>query len=435
MISPADQKSCAALTPEQNSGPQIILPVPPVTPPDNQTILHHYGRQDMRFVSASSIRLLVNAAQAFPTMLSAIDGAQREVTLETYLLRHDATGSSFQQALIRAAGRGVRVRLLYDWLGSFGLPASFLHQLVQAGVAVAAYHPLVLYRPEWAINRRDHRKMLIVDGAVSFTGGLNLADEYATTKNGGQGWRDTHLRLDGVEVAREMAGLFAYAWRRATPYEKTLTRRAMLAWGLRRRLAAWRQKAGQPDAATSPERLPVSIVGNEEFRYRRRIRRAYLKAICRAQRYVLIENGYFIPSRSIRRALIEAARRGVVVAVVVTARSDVPITTYATRWLYSALLAGGVRIFEWPVTTMHAKTAVFDDCWAIVGSYNFDHRSLRHQLESVAVVADPGLAAQLRDQTLADVSRCGEVSLDVHQCRPWWQKMLEFLAYLLRHWL
>jgi cardiolipin synthase len=277
--------------------------------------------------------------------------------------------------------------------------------------------------------------MLIVDREVSFTGGLNLADENTATPSGGQGWRDTHIRLDGPEVAREMTRLFAYAWRRATPYHKTLTRRAMLTSGLHRRLAARRQKADQPTAAPCPGNLPVSLVGNEEFRYRRRIRRAYLKAICSTQRYVLIENAYFIPSRSVRRALLQAVRRGVVVAVVLTARSDMPITAYATRWLYGALLSGGVRIFEWPVTMMHAKTAVFDDSWSIIGSYNFDHRSLLHQLESVAVVADPGLAAQLRDQTLADISRCHEVRLDAHRRRPWWKKTLEYLAYLLRHWL
>ena len=134
-------------------------------------------------------------------------------------------------------------------------------------------------------------------------------------------------------------------------------------------------------------------------------------------------------------ALVQAARRGVVVAVVVTAKSDVPITTYATRWLYGALLSGGVRIFEWPVSMMHAKTAVFDDAWSIIGSYNFDHRSLLHQLESVAIVADVDLAAQLRDQTLADISRCHEILLDAHRRRPWWKKTLEYLAYLLRHWL
>jgi cardiolipin synthase len=436
MVSPADQPSCVALKPERNAGPLIVLPSPPVGPPDHQTLLRRYSRQDMRFVPASSVRLLVNAAQAFPTMLSAIDGAQQNVALETYILRADATGSAFQQSLLRAAARGVRVRLLYDWLGSFGLPASFLDKLVRSGVAVAAYHPLVLHRPVWVLNHRDHRKMLIVDGQVSFTGGLNLADEYATTPSGGEGWRDTQVRLDGPEVARKMAGLFTYGWRRAVPYERTLTRRAMLTWGLRRRLTTWRRRqAERPDVTPGPGNLSVSVVGNEEFRFRRRIRRAYLKAICSAQRYVLIENAYFIPDRSVRRALTEAVRRGVVVAVVVPARSDVPITAYASRWVYGALLSGGVRIFEWPISMMHAKTAVFDDAWTIVGSYNFDRRSLLHQLESVVVVADPGLAAQLRDQTLADISRCNEVWLDAHKKRPWWQKTLEYLAYLLRHWL
>ena len=429
MTSPEKPSSPLNLRSELLPHAPVVLPEPPAVAADCPAILSRYGRRDMTFVSALGARLLVNGAQAFPLMLSAIDGAERDVALETYILRDDATGVSFQQALIRAARRGVRVRLLYDGLGSLTLGAKFLVELVQSAVAVAAYNPLILKHPFWALGQRDHRKMLIVDGRVSFTGGLNLADEYNAAESGKAGWRDTHVMLEGPEVAREMIALFAYGWRRAVPYEKTLTRRARLVWTVRRRLASGRRhKQQRDDAETCPGGLPVSIVGNEEFKYRRRISRAYLKAIASAERYVLIANGYFIPSRNVRRAMLKAAARGVVVAVVVTARSDVPITAYATRWLYGTLLSGGVRIFEWSASMMHAKTAVFDDCWSIVGSYNFDRRSLLHQLESVAVVADAGLAVQLRDQTLADIERCREVCMDAYQSRPWWTKALEYLA-------
>ncbi len=399
-------------------------------------IVRRYGRRDMRFVSAESVRLLVDASEAYPEMLGAIEAAVEHVELETYILRDDATGRAFQQALIRAASRGVNVHLLYDWVGSLALPGRFVHELTDAGVAVSVYHPLVWRRPVWAINKRDHRKMLVVDNTASFTGGLNIGDEYQGVSDGGQGWRDTHIRLDGPEVAAEMLALFGHAWRRATPYAKTLTRSKRLKSKIRRRMEALSRRKGR--AAAHPHRaagIPVSIVGNEGRHHRRGIHRAYLRAICGAQRYVLIENAYFIPSRPVRRALVKAARRGVFVGIVVGERSDVPITAHAMRWLYDQLLAGGVRLFEWPVSVMHAKTAVIDDAWLIVGSYNFDHRSLLHNLECVAVVSDADVAVHLRDQTLADIARCREIVLATHRKRPWLSKAMQYVAYLLRHWL
>lgn len=417
-------------------GGPMTLPATPETPLDREAILRRYGRRGMRFVPAAGARWLVNGGEAYAAMLDAIDGARDHVALETYILRGDATGRRFQQALIRAAGRGVRVRLLYDWWGSLALSGHFVREMTEAGVAVGVYHPLVLLRPVWALNKRDHRKMLVVDDRLSFMGGLNIADEYAPADDGGGGWRDTHIRLDGPEVARATTALFDYGWHRAAPYDRTHTRRAMLRWGLRRRLAPRPAEPARDVAAAWPGvDLPVSILGNEILRHRRRIRRAYLAAIRSARRYVLIENAYFIPSLGIRRALVRAAQRGVAVGVVVAERNDVPITAYASRWLYEELLAGGVRLFEWPTGMMHAKTAVIDDAWSIVGSYNLDHRSLLHQLESVAVVADADLARRLRDQTLADIAACREVSLQAHRRRPAWQKAAEYGAYLVRHWL
>ena len=308
-MKPSERKdSTASVQPTADTFPanelreSIVLPPPPVEAVSPRRIRRRYGRPDMEFVQARAARLLVNAAETFPAMLAAIDAAVDRVDLETYTLRDDSTGRTFQQAMIRAALRGVRVRLLYDWIGSFALARPFVGELLEAGVKVAVYHPLLVRRPVWALNRRDHRKISI-------------------------------------------------------------------------------------------------------------------------------------PSKPVRRALIKAARRGVFVGVVVTTHSDVPITACATRWLYDELLAGGVRLFEWPDSVMHAKTAVVDDAWSIIGSYNFDHRSLFHQLECVAVIADTAFAVEVREQILADLARCREVSLQTHRRRPWWRKAVEFAAFLLRHWL
>jgi cardiolipin synthase len=181
--------------------------------------------------------------------------------------------------------------------------------------------------------------------------------------------------------------------------------------------------------------VAVEVVSNQEFRHRRRIRRAYLHAIRNAQRYILIENAYFIPDRGIRRALLKAVQRGVKVAVAVARHNDVAVAAMASRALYGELLAGGVRLFEWPETMLHAKTAVIDDAWSVVGSYNLDHRSLFHNLEVVIVLADADFAARLREQNLADLKQCRELTLDEHGARPWWQTLLDSAAYQMRYWL
>jgi len=420
------------------------VPRPPVLPempaPAPVECLTRYAWAPQHFQCAEGVKLLVDGREAYPEMLAAIDGAQTTADLETYTLQADRIGRTFQRALKRAVERGVQVRLLYDSLGSLGLPGSYIQELVAAGVSVAVYHPLVLLRPSWAINRRNHRKILLVDGRVAFMGGINITDDYSPPEEGGRGWRDTDLRLDGAQVAERLAGLFEYDWANAMPYAHTATPGDRLKSGMIRRLdkPIMFSRAQAETAAPivcAPGGVAVQILGNEEFRYRRHIRRAYLHAIRRARRYILIENGYFIPDRGFRRALRRAARRGVLVGVLVARESDVKVAALASRNLYTELLSSGVRLFEWPKGMLHAKTAVIDDAWAAVGSYNLDHRSLVHQLEVVAVVADPVFARRLRDQTMADLAQCREVTMEEHEVRPWHEMLAESGAYLLRYWL
>ncbi|MDI6774118.1 MAG: DUF2062 domain-containing protein [Verrucomicrobiota bacterium] len=420
----------------------LILPPPLAPPPAPTDPVARYARYPARFQYASAARLLVDGREAYPEMLAAIGSAAATVDLETYIFRADRVGARFQDALIRAAHGGARVRLLYDYIGSLGLPECFVHALTEAGVEVAVYNPLVWTRPLWAINRRDHRKILVVDRRTAFTGGLNISDDYDSAAASGGEWRDTHIRLDGADVAQAAERLFEQGWRQAIPYAESATPAARLKARARRRLRSlviMRQgEEHGPDTTGAPSgagNVPVHIIGNKEFRCRLRIHRAYLRAIRRAQRYILIENAYFIPNRPVRRALARAARRGVLVIVAVARQSDVTFAAYAGRNLYSELLSCGVRIFEWPHSMLHAKTAVIDDAWAIVGSYNFDHRSFVHQLEAVAVVADPALASCLREQTMTDLAQCREVTLSQHESRSWRAMLLESGAYALRYWL
>jgi cardiolipin synthase len=415
------------------------LPVGDAGPaPEFTAALQRYGPVPLEVCCADSVKLLIDGRGAYPEMLDAIAAARAGVDMETYILRDDRTGRSFQRALIAAAARGARVRLLYDYIGAFGLPHDYVQELLDAGVAVSVYRPLVFGQSVMALQRRDHRKILIVDRAVSFTGGLNISHVHAPREAGGQDWRDTHARLDGVESAARMTALFDYGWDKAVPYARTRTRRARLASAVRSALdrpLGFMTRRAAPPAACPAGGVAVAVLGNQEFRYRQRIRRAYLSAIHNARRYILIENGYFIPDLGVRRALATAVRRGVCVAVLVADRSDVPLADYAGRGLFSELLRSGVRIYRWPHSMLHAKTAVVDDIWSVVGTYNLDHRSLRHQLENVVVVIDRDFARRLRDQTLADISRSRPVTLPEHESRPLKDMFLESGAGLLRYWL
>jgi cardiolipin synthase len=369
-------------------------------------------------------------------MLAAIDGAQDSVDLETYILRADGIGAKFQQAMVRAAGRGVRVRLLYDWLGSIGLNGDFVQELLLAGVKVRVYHPLVLLKPSWTVTRRDHRKILVADGEVAFMGGLNIADDYAAFEDGGKNWRDTHVRLNGRQVARRLTLMFDYAWKLAAPFDKDAKSNSLFSFGIGRRIENTLTRRRVLAGRTRPhEGVALEILGNEEFLFRRRIHKAYLHAIDHARRHIIIASAYFLPERSMRRALARAVKRGVTVAIILTQKSDLKVVNLASRYLYRGLLRSGVRLFEWPLSMMHGKTAVIDDAWAIVGSYNFDRQSLLSQLEVAVVIVDPDFAIRLRNQSVEDIRKCEELTLEIYGFRPRYQRILEWAAHLLTPWL
>lgn len=338
-------------------------------------------------------------------MLEAIGGAVRTVHLETYILRADRTGRRFADALAAAAGRGLKVRLHYDALGSLGIPGAFLKGMLDAGVEIHEYHPLSLLGK---LQKRDHRKILAVDASVAFVGGLNIGDEYAPPEDGGGDWQDLAVRVEGPAAAQADAE-FLELWNRERG-----------------------EGIGIPRVPASPG---VRVVSNRGAVRRFLIRRAYLKAIRGAARSVEIQSAYFIPDRRISRALCRAARRGVKVRILIPGESDVPLAAAAGRHALGRLLAAGVRVYRFRKGMFHSKAVAVDRLWCAVGSYNLDHRSLWHNLEANVHAEDAGLGEALGRIFEEDVLRSDELTLEAWHRRPWARRLLDRMAYALRYWL
>jgi cardiolipin synthase len=378
-----------------------------------------YCAQPDQVVHGNHVAVLRDGAEAFPSMLEAIAGATATVRLETYIFAGDTTGWRFAEALAAAARRGIDVALLHDSLGSWRAGSKIFSFLRDAGVKVLGFKPLVPWRRGWGWGRRDHRKQLTVDGRLGFTGGINIADFWASESEGGHGWRDTMIRVDGPAVA-ELDALF----------RETFEREAR-----RQRSDVVLAPDPRPPPSLRPGSDPVWVVGNREFSRRRAIRKAYRYAMARAERYILVANSYFVPDPAILRSLRRARRRGVRVALLLPGESDIRSVQWASRAVYDRLLAWGIEIWHWCRPVFHAKTAVVDGVWCTVGSYNLDTQSLRYNLEVTAVVPSPGVAARLEEMFHSDLASCTRVERAAWQRRPWWWRLPEAFFYLFRAWL
>lgn len=381
--------------------------------------------------SGNRVEVLQDGREAFPAMLEAIAAAARSVHLEMYIFSDDATGQAFAEALGEAARRGVEVVLLYDSLGCWRTHPWIFDWMRGHGVKVLAYRPIYPWRKGWGWGRRDHRKILVVDGRIGFTGGINIDDCWAERSAGGRGWRDTMVRIEGP-AALELDRLFVETWEGEARRQKRelpirpCPPRAEISWRERRRLHLTGGEGGG---------VPVAIVGNRAYARRRAIRKAYRYAIARARDRILIANPYFVPDHAILRSLKRALRRGVHVSLLLPGTSDVASVQWASRAVYERLLEGGVEIYQWCKPVFHAKTAVIDGVWCTVGTYNLDTQSLRYNLEVTAVIPDPGVASQLERILLGDMAQCTRVDLAGWRKRPFWWRIPERFFYFFRAWL
>lgn len=360
------------------------------------------------------LRVLRGGGEAYPEMIETIEAAERSVLMESYIFNSDRAGLMFAEALLAAAWRGVSVNLIVDGFGTLGVPSSFFAKMADAGVEILVYRSMAPWRRSFGLSRRNHRKLLVVDGRVGFTGGMNIGDEWLPQDQGGKGWHDIHVRIEGPAV-RDMASLSAATWHNQTG--RVLDARVHL-----------------PEVPESGDAV-VGVIGSRERKKRRAIRHTYLHAIKRARRYIYIANAYFLPDAGFRRALRNAVKRGVDVRVMVPRSGDVWPVQLASQALFSRLLRAGVRIFALDRAVLHAKTAAVDDRWATVGSFNIDHRSLTFNLEANVATVDHGCVVALRRGFEADMEGCIELTYEGWMKRPWILRILERIAYQFRHWM
>jgi cardiolipin synthase len=364
-------------------------------------------------VSGNRLRLLQGGAEFFPALIAAIDAAQTEVHVETYIFNEDASAAAVRDALMGAARRGVRVRLLIDGVGSRELPAAWRDALKSAGVAVLAYRPLV---SSWRSNphtlRRLHRKLAVVDARIAFLGGMNLIDDF--------------------EPVRFGAPRFDFSVEAQGPLLAAIHQSASRLWRL---VALTQLQTGenrlpsiQPSWPTDGH-VRAAFVVRDNFAHRRDIERVYLAALALARDEIVIANAYFLPGRRFKKLLKLAAARGVRVHLLVQGHTDHPFFQAASRALYRDLLAAGVAIHEYEASELHAKVAVVDGRWATVGSSNIDPFSLLLAREANIVVDDAGFAGDLRQRLHQAIA--GSAALDPAgwQRRPWPRRVLSWLAY------
>ena len=338
-----------------------------------------------RFMPGNAIGLLRNGAEYFPAMIAAIDSAEREVWLETYIFADDVSGRAVASALARAARRGVTVRVLVDgWGARFYLTPELEGVLTDAGVQVMRYRPEVA---PWQFRshrmRRLHRKLSHVDGRIAFVGGINVIDDMNTPGH----------KPPRVDFAVSVRG----------PLLGSIVQTMQRVWAIVE-LAQLKTS----DVPLFPPDIEAEIAGmqtakfviRDNLRYRRDIERAYMAAIRTSRSEILIATAYFFPGADFRRALIAAVERGVRVTLLLQARVEYRLLHYASRALYGQLLSAGIAIQEYHRSFLHAKVAVIDDNWATVGSSNIDPYSFLMAREANVFVRDPVFADRLRLELL-----------------------------------
>jgi cardiolipin synthase len=345
--------------------------------------------------AGNDVELLTDNESTFDRIESALRAARRFIWAEYYIIRNDETGRRFLDLLADRARDGVEVRLVYDALGSSAVAPAKLAELATAGVALRAFQPMNPLKRRLAVHLRNHRKLVVVDGAIGFTGGMNVGDEYSgrRRREGLKSFRDSHLELRGPAVA-ELAEAFREDW-------------AFAGGG-----ALARVRAAAP--ARTPGSL-VAIVPSGPDQEHNASAFVHFAAIASARRRVWLSSGYFVPDEATVAALVSAALRRVDVRVLLPAleRSDVKTAAYAARWYYGTLLRGGVRLFEYEPAMLHGKTLVADGQVAVVGSANVDLRSYRLNFEVGALVNDDEFAGALERRFARDIARSTEVTLEM----------------------
>jgi len=348
----------------------------------------------------------------FSRLIDEIEGAKNSVELESYIFSKDALGHRVLDALKRAAARGVRVRLLIDGIGSTDWIRSEVENLGERRLQTRVYHPLVWQSIRWVVrlrllNRRNHRKTCLIDGAIGYVGGMNISATQTAEFSGTDAWRDTSVRVMGPEVAL-LRSAFNYAWR----HHKSLKPEP-------RRIHA------TPGALV---RVKDSLVNRRQINY------DLFSRIQRAKSRICITTPYFVPSFALMRSLRIASRSGVDVRLLLPEHNDIFFMKWVAGAYYSLLHAAGIKIYEYAPAMLHAKTIIIDE-WATVGTSNFNYRSFFHDLEVDVVLTHKSSILKLSQQFLIDLEKSTNVTPLAWSRRIWSRRLVEWIMLRFKYWI
>jgi cardiolipin synthase len=372
------------------------------------------------------VTLLEDGKQTYDAMLKAIRGARHHVHVETYIFEADDTGKLFADAFIAKAQAGVKVRVIYDAVGCIKTPKEFFKRMSDGGVELLEFNPILKGGID-ELNQRDHRKLTIVDGRIAFLGGINISDVYGASSSGGRvriadepvdkrPWRDLQSSVEGPAV-NELQRVFLTQWARRRN-ESPITDRAYY--------------PTQPQPGPHVVRVMAGSPADEGIND---VYAAMISAIDNAEKEVRIINPYFVPHEDLRRALRDAAKRGVEVSLILPAHSDSWITYYAGRSYYGELLEAGVKIYERRDRILHAKSATVDGVWTTIGSTNLDWRSLLYNDEINIVVLGPEFAGVMNGVLERDQANSDVITREAWASRPLDARAKEAAAKAAARWL
>ncbi len=369
------------------------------------------GLTGIAFLEGNQVVLLNNGDEFYPSMLHAIGEARESITIEAYIYWAGAIGVQFAHALAAKARQGVTVKILLDAVGSSSIGTEILETLEAGGCQLAWFNPIKWYSIG-QFNYRTHRKSLIVDGRIGFTGGAGIADHWAGHAQDPAHWRDMQIRIEGPGVMPLQTG-FARNWQQTTG-----------------ELVSGPAYFPPPEAAG---RVPLHTVLSSPSTGASAARTLYYFAIVCARRSIHIANPYFVPDQTAIDALVDAARRGVRVTILVSGRhNDNFVARRNSVRLFGDLLAAGVEIFEYNRTMLHHKTMVVDGAWGTIGTTNFDNRSFAFNEESNVSFVDRRLVGELEEAFERDRSASDRLTVDAWQKRGVWARAQEALVWLLQ---
>ncbi len=354
---------------------------------------------------SQELKLFVEGDELYATMLSAIAAAKRYIGLESYIFADDEIGWRFAEALAERANAGVSVRLHIDAVGSLFLVSRRLERYLREHKVHVRWFHRWSWRELPRYNRRNHRKLLVVDGVQAFIGGFNIHRQNSRSIFGERRWRDSHLRLGG-NLAVQAAELFQDFW-----FKRRHRRKNHVAEGA------------------------SILLSNNSRNCRRRLRCVYNDMFNGACRSIYLTTPYFVPDRGTQRALMLAAKRHVDVRVLVPRKGDSRLARWASRAAYSNLLCSGVRIYEYLPRVLHAKTAITDGEYGTIGTANLDYRSFFVNHELNVFTRDPILCSTLQIQFLKDLDQAEEIQFDQWRRRPWIDQLFEMVGWMARRWL